>query len=138
MITGCWALADPRRRLGQGGSQRRGSLSSAGRGEWRNAGHLIVDHIPRQLDVDRSLQPADRADDAVDLAQRVLGRVEDGRGDRQMLKHPVLRVVRAHLVVEQRVTPPLATLGAPLMTRTGDSSAYACPVVFVTFSPPTP
>ena len=101
-------VRDPRRRLGQGGRQRPRVARFGRRGERRHAGHPAVDDVTRQLDVPRALQPPDGIEDAVDLAQRVLRRVEDGRGGRQLLKHLVLRVVGAHLVVDQRVAPPLA------------------------------
>src|ERR671919_233751 len=41
-------------------------------------------------------------------AASVLRHIQDGRGGRQLLKHLELRVVAAHLVVDQRVALPLA------------------------------
>jgi hypothetical protein len=99
---------DPLRRLDESGRQRPRVARFERRGERGHAGHPIFDDITRQLDVPRALQPADGVEDPVDLTWRVLRRIQDGRRGRQLLKHLELRVVAAHLVVDQRVALPLA------------------------------
>ena len=65
------------------------------------------DLVARQLEIDRPLVPHRRFQHPIDLAERGLGPVQHGRGDRDLLKHLVLRLESLDLVVQERVMRPL-------------------------------
>ena len=89
------------------------------------------------LDITRAAVALHGVQHAVNLVVRQQHVLDGGAGDRDLLVDPLLRVEAADAVVQQFIAASLLQARAPLMTTTGDFSAYAPAMELAMLSPPT-